>query len=321
MQSTKKLGAEASTGEKFTIIREVISQDENLLNLSWLCNIASVSRPGYYHYMAAEEKRERREQNDREDFSRILEAYNYRGYAKGARSIYMRLFRQQQSTRMNIKKIRRLMDKYGLRCPIRKANPYRCMLRASQESRTAPYLLNREFREHGLRKVLLTDISYLFFGSGMKSYISTIIDAYTRQVLAFALSKNLEENFVLETIKNLLRDHGISLDTETLVNSDQGAHYKSYRFAQILKSAKLRQSMSRKANCWDNSPQESLFGHMKDEIDLSSCRIHEDVVTVLNDWVDYYKNDRYQWELAKLSPNEYYEYCQTGIYPIKDRHE
>jgi len=166
------------------------------------------------------------------------------------------------------------MKKYGLRCPIRKANPYRGMLRASQESRTAPYLLNREFREHGPRKVLLTDISYLFFGSGMKSYISTIIDAYTRQVLSFALSKTLEEDFVLETINNLLHDHGISLDTETLINSDQGAHYKSYRFAQILKSAKLRQSMSRKANCWDNSPQESFFGHMKDEIDLSSCRTH-----------------------------------------------
>ncbi len=155
----------------------------------------------------------------------------------------------------------------------------------------------------------------------MKSYISTIIDAYTRQILAFALSKNLEEDFVLETINNLLHDHGISLNTETLVNSDQGAHYKSYRFAQLLKDAKLRQSMSRKANCWDNSPQENLFGHMKDEIDLSSCNTHEDVVTVLSDWIDYYNNDRYQWELAKLSPNEYYEYSQTGIYPIKDRNE
>jgi transposase InsO family protein len=65
-----------------------------------------------------------------------------------------------------------------------------------------------------------------FFGSGLKSYISTVIDAYTRQILAFALSNNLEEDFVLETINNLLRDHGISLDTETLINSDQGAHYE-----------------------------------------------------------------------------------------------
>jgi transposase InsO family protein len=298
-----------------------MSQDENLLNLSWLCKIAAVSHSGYYRYMAAEANRKQREDYDREDFSRILEAYNYRSYAKGARSIYMRLFRQQQPTRMNIKKIRRLMDKYGLRCPIRKANPYRAMLRASQESRTAPYLLNREFREHGPRRVLLTDISYLFFGSGLKSYISTVIDAYTKQILAFALSKTLEEDFVLETINNLLRDHGISLDAETLINSDQGAHYKSYQFSKLLKDAKLRQSMSRKANCWDNSPQESLFGHMKDEIDLSSCRTHEDVVALLNDWIDYYNNDRFQWDLAKLSPNEYYEYCQTGIYPIKDRNE
>lgn len=295
-----------------------MNQDGNLLNVSWLCKIAAVSRVGYYHYLAAETTREGREQQDREDFSRILEAYNYRSYAKGARSIYMRLLRQQPLIHINIKKIRRLMDKYGLRCPIRKANPYRAMLRASQESRTAPYLLNREFREHGPRKVLLTDISYLFFGSGQKSYISTVIDAYTRQILAFALSKNLEEDFVLETINNLLRDHGISLDTETLINSDQGAHYKSCQFSKLLRDASLRQSMSRRANCWDNSPQESLFGHMKDEINLSSCHTHEDVVTVINDWIDYYNNDRYQWDLAKLSPNEYYEYCQTGVYPIRN---
>ena len=115
-----------------------MSQDNNLLNLSWLCNIAAVSRVGYYHYMAAETKRERREQYDREEFSRVLEVYNYRSYSKGARSIYMHLLRQQQSTRMNIKKIRRLMNKYGLKCPIRKPNPYRGMLRASLESRTAP---------------------------------------------------------------------------------------------------------------------------------------------------------------------------------------
>jgi len=60
---------------------------------------------------------------------------------------------------MNIKKIRRLMQKYGPMCPVRKTNPYRRMAKAMETSYVAPNLLNREFREHGPRKVLLTDIT------------------------------------------------------------------------------------------------------------------------------------------------------------------
>ena len=74
--------------------------------------------------------------------------------------------------------------------------------------------------------------------------------------------------------------------------------------------------MSRRGNCWDNAPQESLFGHMKDEIDLDGCSTFGEVKAVIDDWMDYYNNDRYQWQLAKLSPNEYYKYITTGEYPL-----
>lgn len=69
-------------------------------------------------------------------------------------------------------------------------------------------------------------------------------------------------------------------------------------------------------NCWDNAPQESLFGHMKDEIHLNSSDGHNVVTQKVLDWIDYYNNERYQWSLAKLSPVEYYRYVMTGEYPI-----
>jgi transposase InsO family protein len=74
--------------------------------------------------------------------------------------------------------------------------------------------------------------------------------------------------------------------------------------------------MSRKANCWDNAPQESFFGHMKDEVDISECLTFDEVHRAISDWADYYNNDRYQWDLAKLSPREYYKYRVTGAYPL-----
>ena len=76
--------------------------------------------------------------------------------------------------------------------------------------------------------------------------------------------------------------------------------------------------MSEKGCCWDNAPQESFFGHMKDEVSegISKCECFEQVKYIIDDWMDYYNNDRYQWDLLKLSPREYYQYTQTGIYPL-----
>ena len=55
---------------------------------------------------------------------------------------------------------------------------------------------------------------------------------------------------------------------------------------------------------------------MKDEINIAGCYTHEEVVSVIDDWIDYYNNDRYQWDLAKLAPTEYFRYLTTGDYPL-----
>lgn len=306
-----------SSGWKFQVIQETLMEEDNLLNVSMLCDIAGVSRSGYYRWIKAEDVRLEKENKDRESFELILKAYNQRGYSKGARGIYMCMIHWEEPVVMNLKRIRRLMNKYGLVCPIRKANPYRRMAKALKTNNVTQNLLNREFTEHGPRKALLTDITYIPY-NGTFCYLSTILDAYTKQVLSYVLSDSLEVDFVLETVNKLVKNYGIELSTETLIHSDQGCHYTSTSFIQLVKDYNLRQSMSRKANCWDNAPQESFFGHMKDEIDISECKKYREVKAIVDDWIDYYNNERYQWQLAKLSPNEYYQYRITGIYPLKD---
>ena len=304
---------------KYEIIYEMTKQNGNRLCVSTLCEIAGVSRSGYYNYLSTEDVRLKREEQDRKDFQKILETYNFRGYNKGARSIYMRLLHMDPPIHMNVKKIRRLMKKYGLFCPIRKANPYRRMAKAMATNNIAPNLVNREFEKHGPRKILLTDITYIINGKAPRVYMSTIIDAYTKEILSWVLSDSLVLDFVLDTVTQLCYTHDISLTEETIIHSDQGAHYTSIKFIELVKDKNLRQSMSRKANCWDNAPQESFFGHMKDEIDLSGCTAFEQVRAILDDWIDYYNNDRYQWQLAKLSPNEFYTYITSGVYPLQGK--
>jgi transposase InsO family protein len=264
----------------------------------------------------AADVRKEKEKRDREDFELILKAYSQHGYSKGARSIYMSMLHWNPPVVMNVKKIRRLMDKYGLMCPIRKANPYRRMAKALKTNNVADNLLNRNFKEYGPRRVMLTDITYIPY-EGKFAYLSTILDAYTKQILSYVLSDSLEVDFVLETVEKLVKTHGIELTKETLIHSDQGCHYTSTSFIRLVNDKDLRQSMSRKGNCWDNAPQESFFGHMKDEIDVSDCKKFREVKDVIDDWLEYYNNSRYQWQLAKLSPNEYYEYITTGVYPLE----
>ena len=301
----------------FEIIQRTLQQSGNSLSVSTLCATAGVSRSGYYAWLKAAPLREQQELQDRADFDLILTAFSMHGYSKGARGIYMALIHMAPPVIMNLKKIRRLMDKYHLSCPIRRANPYRRMAKALKTSNVADNLLHREFESYGPRMILLTDITYLPY-NGTFAYLSTILDAFTKQILAYVPSPSLEMDFVLDTVEILIRDHWVSLHVETIVHSDQGCHYTSHKFIDILYNKKLRQSMSRRGNCWDNAPQESFFGHMKDHLKekLAACSTFDAVKTIVDDYMDYYNNRRYQWNLAKLSPNEYYSFLTTGRYPL-----
>lgn len=210
--------------ERFRLIREMTQRDNNELNISWLCENAGVSRSGYYSWLNSEPHRADRDLRDKADFELILEAYQFRGYDKGRRGIYMRLL--HMGVRMNQKKISRLMKKFNLFCPIRKANPYRRMANALKSDNVSDNLVNREFGEHGPGMILLTDITYLFYNHGCKAYLSVIKDGYTKQVLAYVASESLEVDFVLETVNILIRDHNALLCTETILHSDQGCHVR-----------------------------------------------------------------------------------------------
>lgn len=303
------------TQGKYEIIHTAVNRENNVLSISRMCEIAGVSRSGYYAWEAAAPVREKREEADRKDFDSILEAYKFRGYAKGARGIHMRLL--HVGIVMNIKKIRRLMKKFCLKCPFRGPNPSRQMAKAIKTNAVFPNVVNREFVKGGVRRVLLTDITYIFYDGGV-CYLSTILDAFTREILAYELSTNLMVVFVLNTVQALVDEHGSTLDDTTIIHSDQGCHYTSKAFIQKLRDNDFVQSMSRKGNCWDNAPQESFFGHMKDEIkyEIALMKTFDEVKAKIDDWIDYYNNDRYQWELSKLSPKEFYRYSTTGVYPL-----
>lgn len=105
---------EVPPSDKYQLIYEMTNQPENALSVSKLCEIACVSRSGYYGWISNAEKRRQREEQNDADFELVLSAYKHRGYDKGASGIYMRLLHQNPPIIMNIKKIRRLMKKISV---------------------------------------------------------------------------------------------------------------------------------------------------------------------------------------------------------------
>ena len=293
--------------EIFKIIYKIKLKHKDKINIKWMCEIGGVSRSGYYNYVKnlTSSKYLIKEEKDKESYELIEKAYRFKNRNKGARGIKMTLERQYGII-MNLKKIRRLMHKYNLKCPIRKANPYRRMAKALKTNNYCDNKLNREFYNGNPGEKLLTDITYLFYGPYRNvAYLSTIKDSVTTEILAYKLSLSLDEQFVLDTITQLTDEKKVPITEDTILHSDQGCHYTAIAYQKLLKDLKIIQSMSRRGNCWDNAPQESFFGHMKDELHLKECLDFEELKNEIDEYMDYYNNYRYQWSLNKMTPVEY----------------
>jgi putative transposase len=281
--------------------------------VKYLCEVAGVSRSGYYRYFSpsAQAQREQREAGDEESKTIILQAFRYKNRTKGARQIKMTLEGHFCVT-FNLKKIRRIMKKYGIICPIRKANPYRRMAKATQEHSVVPNLLNRQFNQREAGKVLLTDITYLPYGTGARAYLSAILDGATGETLAFHVSPTMTLDLATDTLQKLKKNKRFKRPDDALIHSDQGVHYTHPDFQKMVKQMGLKQSMSRRGNCWDNAPMESFFGHLKDESSIQACSTFEEIRKEIKNYMTYYNHHRYQWNRKKMTPVQYRDHLSQS---------
>lgn len=209
---------------------------------------------------------------------------------------------------MNHKKIQRIMRKYELIAKVRRKNPYRAAHKKTMEHRIFPNRLQREFRQSAPCTVFCTDITYIPLGSAF-AYLSVIKDIASGEVAAWNVSRNLDMPLVVETITRL--QSGACEDA--LIHSDQGFHYTSPSFIEVVKEMKMIQSMSGKGSCIDNAPIESFFGHMKDELDYRSCTSFEELRLRIEEYMEYYNYERKQWTRNKMTPVEYRQHLLTQV--------
>ena len=158
---------------------------------------------------------------------------------------------------------------------------------------------------HRPREVIVGDITYLPMRSGKWSYLATWQDKFTRRIVGWAVAERMTEDLVTNAFEKAVGSG--SVKPETIVHSDRGSQYVSKSFRKMLQANKCRQSMSRRANCWDNARAESLFSRYKAE--LLEDGFFEDVSQARSETLSYvegyYNRVRRHSALGYESPEEF----------------
>ena len=254
----------------------------------------------------AQQQAERRE----EDKDIIRQVAEYGGYPKGSRQIYMQM-EVLTGRRMSRGKIMKLMKEMGIQSTVRQANPARRGALKHLKKNVKPNILKRTFRLHRPGEVYLTDVTYLKYGRNKLAYGSACVDSVTGRVYSFDISECNDLELVEETVRKLPRLEDAYEALKPILHTDQGVLYLTDEFQELVSELGFVQSMSKRGNCWDNAPQESFFGHFKDECSYRKSQTLDELREEIQRYVRYYNEIRGHWNRNKMTPVKFEEYLQN----------
>lgn len=201
---------------------------------------------------------------------------------------------------INHKTVQKLMKQLGLKCMVRikKYKSYR-----GNVGNIAPNLLQRNFKADKPNQKWVTDVTE-FALLGKKLYVSPILDLFNGEIISYNLSERPTFHQTTDMLKKAFEKIPDGIDL--ILHSDQGWQYQMRGYQYLLKQKGIKQSMSRKGNCLDNSVMENFFGLLKSELFyLQTFESINQFIRELEDYIDYYNNKRIKSKLNGLSPVQY----------------
>ena len=266
-----------------------------------------MSKSTYYEFLNNENYgrfTERKARRDAEDTLLIRQVVAYKGYQKGYRQVYM-MMESVTGQRMSIHRVLNLMRMDGIRTTIRRPSKNRKAMKELIARNGQPNLLDRRFRLYRPNQVRLTDVTYMDYGEAQRAYGSASIDPVTGRLICFVVSESNDLQMALDTLDAM---DAYPAEKGGIIHSDQGILYFTDDFQAAVKERDLIQSMSRRGNCWDNAPQESFFGHFKDECKYRECKTLDELRCAVRDYGVYYNEERRMWGRNRMTPVEYESY-------------
>ncbi|EIZ1613468.1 IS3 family transposase [Escherichia coli] len=241
--------------------------------------------------------------------SEIRRAWNQSRGSAGARTLAEML--TQNGVPMSRYRAGRLMKYLNLSSCQPGKHQYK---NARQEHTSLPNLLERQFAVPEPDRVWCGDITYLWAGNRW-CYLAVVMDLFSRRVIGWSLSAHADTALISSALRMAYETRGQPRDV--VFHSDQGSQYTGLKYQQLLWRCRINQSVSRRGNCWDNSPMERFFRSLKTEwVPTNGYAGKDEARQQINDYIlNYYNSVRPHHYNGGLTPeeseNRYHFYCKT----------
>ncbi len=261
-----------------------------------LCHVFGVHRSSYKYWKNRPETPDGRRAVLR---SQVLELHNISHGSAGARSSIATMA-TQRGHQMGRWLAGRLMRELGLVSCQQPTHRYK---RGGHEHVAIPNHLERQFAVTEPNQVWCGDVTYIWTGKRW-AYLAVVLDLFARKPVGWAMSFSPDSRLTMKALEMAWETRGKPVGV--MFHSDQGSHYTSRQFRQLLWRYRIKQSMSRRGNCWDNSPMGRFFRSLKNEwVPVTGYVSFSDASHAITDYiVGYYSALRPHEYNGGLPPNE-----------------
>jgi len=263
-----------------------------------MSHILKVSKSGYYQWL------------NRKPSKRVLEEGRLEIEVKAAHKRTRGTFGperlqhelREQGVEVGICRIRRIRQKLGLRC--KQKRKFRATTDSEHTFPVVENLIHQQFEAAGPNEVWVSDITYIPTEEGWL-YLAGHKDLFTGEIVGYAMGNRITKNLVSQS---LFRAVAAKRPRSGLIHhSDRGRQYCAYEYRRLMDQFKMRASMSRKGDCYDNAPMESFWGTLKSElVHHSRYKTREQAIREITEYIEvFYNRQRRQARLGYLSPVNY----------------
>lgn len=275
-----------------------ILEQQKTYPITVLCKVMLVSTSAYYAWVNQPGITD--QMKDKQALEqRVTQIFEDSRRTYGSRRLSDEL--KKSDTPVGRYKARTLMTKLGLQ--VRYPKRFKVTTDSNHDEAISPNLLDRKFDVAAPNQVWTPDITYVWTLEGWM-YVAIVVDLFSRQIVGWAMDDHMRTSLCVAALQMAYWRR--KPEPGLLHHSDRGSQYASVEYRQHLKIMKIQQSMSRKGNCWDNSPTERVFRSLKYEpLNYEKFRTKETAKLSVIDYLAFYNGRRSHSKLGYKTPLEF----------------
>jgi putative transposase len=269
-----------------------------LYGIAVMCGILQVSKSGYYKWLNGKPSKRTQEEGRLE--VEIKAAHKRTRETYGPERLQHEL--KDHGVKVGICRIRRIRKKLGIRC--KQKRKFKATTDSKHALPVAENLLNQQFEATRPNEVWLSDITYIPTEEGWL-YLAGHQDLFTGEIVGYAMSNRITKNLVSQSLFKAVA--GKRPGPGLIHHSDRGSQYCAHEYRNLMDQFKMRASMSKKGDCYDNAPMESFWGKLKNElVHHTRYKTREQAIREITEHIEvFYNRQRRQARLGYLSPAVY----------------